>query len=45
MPATNKSDSILNISKDDENFLKNILKDCYNRIIKTNDFNNFEKIS
>src|SRR2546430_1981749 len=36
---TNKEDD------NDENFLKKILKDFYNKIIETNDFNNFEEIS
>src|SRR4051794_1137539 len=35
----------MEISKNDENFLKNFLKDFYRKIIETNDFNNFEKIS
>ncbi|RIA84606.1 hypothetical protein C1645_832033 [Glomus cerebriforme] len=35
----------INISKDDENFLKNFSKDFYCKIIETNDFNNFEKFS
>src|SRR4051812_38814388 len=46
MPATNKSDT-LDISKDDEKFLKNILKELYRKIVKTkksNGFNDFEKI-
>ncbi|CAB5363955.1 unnamed protein product [Rhizophagus irregularis] len=30
------------MNKDDENFLKNFLKDFYYKIIITNDFNNFE---
>ena len=34
-----------NITNDDENFLKNFLKDFYHKIIETNDFNNFEEIS
>src|SRR3954464_13623684 len=34
-----------NISQDNnENFLINLLNDFYNKIIKTNDFNNFEII-
>ncbi|CAB4492143.1 unnamed protein product [Rhizophagus irregularis] len=32
------------IFQDDENFLKNLLNNFYNKIIETNDFNNFEKI-
>src|SRR3954470_24289928 len=35
----------INISKDDEDFLKNFLKDFHNKIIETNDFSNFEYIS
>ena len=33
-----------NNNKDDENFLKNFLRNFYIKIIKTKDFNNFEKI-
>ncbi|PKY56402.1 hypothetical protein RhiirA4_476678 [Rhizophagus irregularis] len=32
----------INISKDDENFLKNFLKDFHEEIIKTKNFNNYE---
>ncbi|CAB4478669.1 unnamed protein product [Rhizophagus irregularis] len=32
----------INISKDDENFLKNFLKDFHKKIIETNDFSNYE---
>src|SRR5579862_9068608 len=35
----------INISKDDENFIEKFLIDFYYKIIETNDFNNFEKIS
>jgi TPR repeat protein len=35
----------INISKDDENFLKEFIKDFYNKIIETNDFSNFDYIS
>src|SRR6266496_1395768 len=44
---TNLSKKItdINVSKDDENFLRNFLKDFYHKIIETNDFNDFEKIT
>ncbi|CAB4430196.1 unnamed protein product [Rhizophagus irregularis] len=35
----------IDISEDDENFLINFLKDFHYKIIKENDFNNFEKNS
>ena len=37
--------SNIKITIDDENFLKDFLKDFYHKIIETNNFNNFEKIS
>ncbi|RIA98793.1 hypothetical protein C1645_870407 [Glomus cerebriforme] len=42
--SSNLSDKI-NINEVDENYLKNLLNSFYHKIIKTNDFKDFEKIS
>ncbi|CAB4385715.1 unnamed protein product [Rhizophagus irregularis] len=40
----NNTNMNTNLSKDDKDFLKNIIKDFYRKIIEMKDFNNFEDI-